>query len=168
MCFWYLYHSRAQPSKLSKTFIFTMNFNDFTIQRNMIFDDFPDFFSLPFLAFIFDDFWHRFRLSFGIPLVSNSMFFIERLFDDFLNRFLIDFRLKMAPKRWGRYPPFSALFHILLPTLVPLTYVKPTSARNHFSNLFKIWKNKHTCTFYQRKTYKCAMTVFTHFKKKKT
>jgi hypothetical protein len=29
-----------QPSKPSKTFVFLMNFNDLTIQRNMIFDDF--------------------------------------------------------------------------------------------------------------------------------
>jgi hypothetical protein len=42
MLFWYLYLSRAQPSKPSKALVFTMNFNDFTIQRNIIFDDVPD------------------------------------------------------------------------------------------------------------------------------
>jgi hypothetical protein len=37
-----------QPSKSSKTIVFAMNFNDFTPQRNMIFDDFPDLFSYQF------------------------------------------------------------------------------------------------------------------------
>ena len=47
-----------QPSKPSKTFVFPMNFNDFTLQRNMIFDDFPDLFRYQF--------WHLFLMSFGI------------------------------------------------------------------------------------------------------
>jgi len=42
-----------QPSKSSETIIFPINFNDFTLQRNMIFDDFPHLFRYQFLAFIF-------------------------------------------------------------------------------------------------------------------
>ena len=56
-----------------------MNLNDFTIQRNMIVDDFPNRFRYHF--------GHLFLMTFGIdlasfgtPLVSNSMFFSERLF----------------------------------------------------------------------------------------
>ena len=48
MFFSYLYHSHMQPSKSSKTIVFPMNFNDFTLQRNMIFDDFPDLFRYQF------------------------------------------------------------------------------------------------------------------------
>ena len=46
--FSYLYHSHMQPSKSSKTIVFPRNFNDFTLQRNMIFDDFPDLFRYQF------------------------------------------------------------------------------------------------------------------------
>ena len=46
--FSYLYHSHMQPSKSSKTIVFPMNFNDFTVQRNMICDDFPDLFRYQF------------------------------------------------------------------------------------------------------------------------
>ena len=47
-CFSYLYHSHMQPSKSSKPIVFPMNFNDFTLQRNMTFDDFPDLFRYQF------------------------------------------------------------------------------------------------------------------------
>ena len=56
--FWYLYRSHMQPSKSSKTIVFPMNFNDFTLQRNMIFDDFLDLFRYQF--------WHWFLMRFGI------------------------------------------------------------------------------------------------------
>jgi hypothetical protein len=51
-----------QPSKPSKAFVFPMNFNDFTLQRNMIFDDFPDLFRYQF--------WQLFLMSFGIDFNS--------------------------------------------------------------------------------------------------
>jgi hypothetical protein len=61
---------------------------------------------------------------------------------------------------------FASIFSI---TVVPFTHVIPTSATpddspqcSHFGFLFD-----HTCTFYLRNTYKCAMTVFLQFKKKK-
>ena len=60
--FWYLYPSHMQPSKSSKTIVFPMNFNDFTLQRNMIFDDFPDLFRYQF--------WHWFLMRFGIDFGS--------------------------------------------------------------------------------------------------
>ena len=62
MFFWYLYRSHMQPSKSSKTIVFPMNFNDFTLQRNMIFDDFPDLFRYQF--------WHWFLMRFGIDFGS--------------------------------------------------------------------------------------------------
>ena len=43
-----LFRSRVQPSKSSKTFVFKMNFNDFTFQRSMVFDDFRDLFRYQF------------------------------------------------------------------------------------------------------------------------
>ena len=48
MFFSYRYHSHMQPCKSSKTIVFPMNFNDFTLQKNMIFDDFPDLFRYQF------------------------------------------------------------------------------------------------------------------------
>ena len=62
MFFWYLYRSHMQPSKSSKTIVFPMKFNDFTLQRNMIFDDFPDLFRYQF--------WHWFLMRFGIDFGS--------------------------------------------------------------------------------------------------
>ena len=59
--FWYLYRSHMQHFKPWKTFVFTMNFNDFTIQKH-------DFwwcswsFSLKF--------WHWFLMSLGIVFSS--------------------------------------------------------------------------------------------------
>ena len=47
--FWYLSRSHMQPSKPSKTIVFTMKFNDFTILRNMFLDDFPSLFRDKFL-----------------------------------------------------------------------------------------------------------------------
>jgi hypothetical protein len=38
-------HATFNPSK---TFVFPMNFNDFTLRRNMILDDFPDLFRYQF------------------------------------------------------------------------------------------------------------------------
>ena len=68
------------------------------------------------LALIFNEFWHRFWLHFGIPLASNFMFLGDRFFDDFLNRFydfiFFDFCSKSIPKQgpifkrgWGIWPP---------------------------------------------------------------
>ena len=87
----YFYLSRAQPSKPLKTFVFTMNFNDFTIQRNMIFDDFPDLFRYQF--------WHLFLMSFGIDFGSilgplwhqTSCFWVIIFVDDFSNSFFLFF-----------------------------------------------------------------------------
>ena len=58
MFFWYPYRSHMQPSKPSKTFVFTMNFDDLTIQRNIFVVDFPD------------TFWHCFLISVGIDFGS--------------------------------------------------------------------------------------------------
>ena len=58
-----------------------MNLNDYNIQRNMIFDDFHDFCSIPVLELIFDEFRHRFRLHVEsllvfISYVSPSFFYV--------------------------------------------------------------------------------------------
>ena len=39
-----LFRSRARPAKRSKTFVFTMNLYDSTIQKNMVSNDFQDLF----------------------------------------------------------------------------------------------------------------------------
>ena len=131
MFFWYLYCSRAQPSKALKTFAFTMNFNVFTIQRNIIFNDCPDLFRYQFwdwfsmiLGIDFDSIWNPFGIKFHVVG--------EQFFDYFLNRFLIHFWSKWVQK--AGYA--SLLFRSFSHTLVPFTYVKPTSARNHVFQLF--------------------------------
>ena len=80
-----------QHSKPSKTFVFLMIFNDFTFQRNMIFDYFRDLFRYQF--------WHLFLMSLGIDFGSilgpfwhqTSCFWVIIFVDDFLNRFLLFF-----------------------------------------------------------------------------
>ena len=62
-CFcWYLFRSRTQPAEPSKTLVSTMSFKDFTIQRDMIFDDFHDLFRYQF--------WHSLLMTFGIDFGS--------------------------------------------------------------------------------------------------
>jgi hypothetical protein len=51
-------------------------------------------FPLPVLALIFNNFWYRFWLHFGIPWASKSMFWGDRFFDDFGNGIFIDFEPK--------------------------------------------------------------------------
>ena len=55
-----LFHSRTQPAKPSQIFVFTMKINDFTIQRNIFFDDFHDLFCYQF--------WHALLMTFGIDV----------------------------------------------------------------------------------------------------
>ena len=116
---------------------------------------------------MFYEFWYNFCFHVGTPLASNSMFFGDPFLDEFLNRSFIYFWSTMGPKVRGRYAPHLFLFASFFRTLVSFTNVRPTSARNHFSNFFKKLKEYiHTCTFYQSKTYKCDVTVFTIYKKK--
>ena len=69
---------------------------------------------------------------------------------------------------------FAYCFDPFVCTLQPISTVRPTSARNHFSHFKKEKKECiHTCTFYLGKPYKCAVTVFTilakiKFRRKKT
>ena len=48
MFFGYIYRSRTQIAKPSKTFVFTMNFNDFTILESTFLNDFHGLFRYPF------------------------------------------------------------------------------------------------------------------------
>ena len=81
-----------------------MNFNDFTLQRNMIFDDFPDPFRYKF--------WHWFLMSFGIDLGSlfkrffhvNSCFFRHRILHWFFKAFWTKNKPKWLPKYLMRSP----------------------------------------------------------------
>ena len=68
MLFWYVFRSRTQPAKPYKTLVFIMNFNDFTIQRNMFFWWCPWYFSLPVLTFILNESTYQFWIHFGSPL----------------------------------------------------------------------------------------------------
>ena len=153
--------SRVQPSKPSKTFVFfIMHFNDSNIQRNMIFDDFHDLFRYKFWPWIF--------MSFGIvfgsilePLWHQiSCFLVIVCVDDVLNRFLITFDQKWLQKVEDVTLTFRSFFVTCFRTVVPFTVVRHTSAINHVFQLFKKLKELiHTCTFYQRKTNKSAVTV---------
>ena len=76
-----------------------MNFNDFTIQWNMIFHYFHDLVRYQFWHWLFDDFGHRFWVHVGTPLVSNAMFLGDLFLDEFLNRFFVDLRPKRCPPK---------------------------------------------------------------------
>ena len=75
-----------------------MNFNDFTLQRNMIFDDFPDPFRYKF--------WHCFLMSCGIDFAfmleafwhKLSCFGVLVFFHVFLDGIFSKFEPKMVPK----------------------------------------------------------------------
>ena len=80
-----------------KTIVFTMNLNEFTIQENMNFDNFNEFFRYQF--------WHWFLMSFGIDfgtilasLWHQIQCFVVIVFgNDFGYDLLIDFDKKMFP-----------------------------------------------------------------------
>ena len=60
--FWYLFRSRMQPAKPSEIYVVLVNLNDFTIQKNMVFNNFHDI-----VRYLF---WHWFRMCFGIDCVT--------------------------------------------------------------------------------------------------
>ena len=95
-------------------------------------------FSLPLFALISDEFWYRFWLSFWIPLASNSMFFCWSFFWWIVESIFNWFLIRIGSKSKMTSSEASVSFRILF---------------------------LHTCTFYVRKTYKCAMTVFTILEK---
>ena len=168
MFFWYLYRSHMQPSKPSKTFVFPMNFNDFTLQRNMIFDDFPDLFRYQF--------WHWFLMSFGIdfgsilgPLCQQIPCFLEIVLLMICWIFFIRSLTKMVTKDIWFVSPFSVLFRILFLHTCNFYQRKTNKCQKPcFPIFFKTIKDGlHTCTFYQSKTYKCGVTVFTILKDKR-
>ena len=113
----------------------------------------------------FDEFWHRFWIHFWTPLASNSMFWC-----DCFCRWMFDLILlcKMVPKMVRGNVWRASLFDPSVRTLLPFTLVRPTSARNHVSQLVSIiWKNVSTLVHLKNgQTGKCAVTVFTIFKKK--
>ena len=164
-CFcWYLSRSHMQPSKPSKTFVFTMNFNVFTIQRNMIVDDFPDLFRYQF--------WHWFLMTFGIdfgsilgPLWHQIPCFLVIVF---LMNCWIDL-LSIVDQKCVRKSicvrRCTLLFRIIFPNTCTFHLRKTYKCQKLcFPNFLK-QKNINTCTFYKRETYKCGMTVFTLLKK---
>ena len=141
-----------------------MNFNDFTLQRNMIFDDFPGLFRYQFWHW----FWKRFGIDFSSILASFCNYFHVFSTSVFESIFLLAFWWKWYQNWSGETYPEPSFFVSFFITLVPFTYAIPTSARKQFFQLFftKIKEFIHTCTFYPRNTYKCAMAVFTILKKK--
>ena len=66
--------------------------------------------SLPVLAFIYDEFWHRFWFHFGTPLALNAMLVGDRLFDDFWDWVFIHFEQKTAHGLRGVGPSFPHFF----------------------------------------------------------
>ena len=114
----YLYHSHMQPSKPSKTIVLPMNFNDFTLQRNMNFNDFLDLFRYQF--------WHWFLIRFGIDFGSILEAFCHQIQCFGVIVFLMNFRigflsilLKNGIKRYCMRRPFSLLFRSHLYLLPP-------------------------------------------------
>ena len=132
MFFGYLYRSHMQPSKSSKYIVFPMNFNDFTIQRNMIFNDFPDFF--------WYQLWHWFLMRFGIDFGSILGAFCNyfHVFSTsvFASIFWSTFWWKIDQNWSGETYPDSFCFVFFSITLVPFTHVIPTSARKLYLQLF--------------------------------
>ena len=82
-----LLRSRTQPAKPSNIFVSTMNLSDCTILEHMILIMFMILFDA-ILALNFYECWQRFGLHFGIPLLSNSMFWGDCFLDGLLARFL--------------------------------------------------------------------------------
>ena len=141
-----------------------MDFNDFTLQRNMIWW-FPWSFSIPVLALIFDAFWHRFRLHFGSLLQLFSCFFDIVFCIDFWINFLVETWSKMYSNQYRECILFGITFRHTC-TFYPRNTYK--CQKTVFPTFFKQLKEFiDTCTFYPRNTYKCAMTVFTILTKKK-
>ena len=139
-----------------------MNSNDFTFQRNMIFDDFRDLFQYQFWHW----FWWLFVLivnTFGTPLASNYMFFWWSFFWWFV---YIDL-LSIVDQNWdpkvgagvGGIPPFSVPFSSHLYLLLTLDLQVPetmlsnkknqTIKRIYASLLFRSFF-AHTYIFYLR------------------
>ena len=110
-CFrWYLYRSHMQPAKPSKPIGFTANVNDFTLQRNMNFDDdlhepfrykFWHWFSMS-LASIWAPFWDPSGIKFHV-----LVWFFESFFSHYCPT--------MVPKSGRGYRPFSVFFRDLFP-----------------------------------------------------
>ena len=96
----------------SKTFIFTMNLNDLTIQRNIYF--------LNFHSVSRYQFWHSFLIGFGIdlgpiwhPVGIKSVYFCDCFFDELGNGLFIDLN-KNAPKSGSSFLTVVGLnFHEL-------------------------------------------------------
>ena len=136
--FWYLFRSRTQPAKRSKNLLFfvTINFNDVTFLKNMMFDDFH-------VLLHYQEFWHWFWLHFGTPLALNSMFVGDCFFHIFLNWNFIDVHEKWL---WRIVPGIfivAYLFNPFVRTLVPFTSVRSVSARSHFFNFFRNIKRSY-------------------------
>ena len=86
------------------------------------------------LELIFDEFWHRFRLHFGTPLASNSMFFGDRFFDEFLNQFFIVFDKSWDPNDGDGTLPFGPFSHPSSAHLYLLRTLDLQVPENTFSN----------------------------------
>ena len=90
-----------------------MNFNDFILQRNMIFDDFPNLFRYQF--------WHWFSMSFGIVLhfgsllASMFMFFRDRFLNVFWDGIFNGNESQMGVKKYPGREAFWLPFRDLLP-----------------------------------------------------
>ena len=160
MCFWYLSRSHMHPSKASKKRVFTMNFNDFTIMRNMIFDDFLFYFVTSFgiafwwlLVSILAPFWDPFCIKFH---VFGCSFFFWWICESICYWSLIDFWSKtVSTSRRG-----ITFVSVPFPHTCTFYWRKTYKCQKPFFNFFKQIKEFiHTCTFYPRITYKCAMIV---------
>ena len=104
------------------------------------------------LGYILASLWHK------IPCLVDDRFLMF-----LLNGILLTVDKKRLSKVSAQNNMFPHCFATLFRALLLFTYVRPTSARHHFFQLEKTnrKRNVHTCTFYQGRTYKCAVSVFT-------
>ena len=133
-----------------------MNFNDFTLQRNMNFHDFLDLFRYQF--------WHWFLMSFGIDFGSILEAFCNYFYvfsvSFFASIFWSTFWWKIDQKWLRGNLPGVSLFRLFFDHTCTF-YLRNTYKCQ--KTVFPTFLNKlkefiHTCTFYLRNTYKCAIT----------
>ena len=104
MVAWRTSCSRSDFAKPLEFFVLQTSLHAFASQRNNIFM-FHMICSVPVLALIADEFWHRCRPHFGNPLASNSMFRCDTVFDVVWIRCL-NILMKKYLTRDYRFPHF--------------------------------------------------------------
>ena len=128
-------------------------------------------FSLPTLAMIFDEFWHRFCRHVGIYFWHPvPCFRVDRFILMIWGISILLILIKNASKKKMLGLSFFVTFRDICPHTSTFYVGKTYKYQKPWDlNLFHPKQNVlRTCTFYLRKTYKCAVTVFTVLTNKKS